>query len=107
MASLGEKEIRPGETVNFAADWTDWLDTDRDATADDTIASSTWSVISGGGGLTVGATTQDANNLISTAAFTCAATVPVGHVFGIRNEMTTTTSTETFRREGILRVVAG
>ncbi len=105
--SLGEKEIRRGETVNFAADWTDWLDTDRDATADDTISSSTWSVVAGGGGVTVGSTSEDGNSLISTAAFTCAATVPVGHVFTVRNVMTTTTSAETFRREGTLRVVAG
>ena len=101
--SLGIKDIRPGEAVNFAADWSDWLDTDRDGTEDDTISTSSWSDVNSDGGLTVGSTTD--TDTVSTATFTCAATTPVGHVFTIKNTMTTTTSGETFIRTGQLRVV--
>ena len=105
--SLGTKPIRIGEVVNFAADWTDWLDTDRDASADDTLATATWSVVGGGSGLTVGATSLDAANLVATAAFTCASTVTVGTLYTVRCEVTTNTGSETFRREGTLKVVDG
>ena len=99
---LGEKAILAGEVVNFAVDWTDWLDTTRDGTADTTLSSATWSVVGATSGLTVGNTTNASE--VSTAAFTCAADIPVGTVFQIKNAMTDSDS-QTFIALARLRVV--
>ena len=99
---LGEKPILAGEVVNFAVDWTDWLDTTRDGTADSAVSSATWTVESADAGLTVGSTTNASN--VSTAAFTCAADIPKGHTFTIKNSMDTDGS-ETFIAYATVRVV--
>ena len=99
--NLGEKPIFAGDAVNFAVDWTDWLDTDRDGTADSSLSSATWSIVNADAGLTVGSTSNSGD--VSTATFTCAAGMPVDHVFEIKNTMSTDGS-ETFIAIAYLRV---
>ncbi len=95
--SLGIKFKGPDETIHFAMDWSDWLDTDRDGTADDTIASVTWTL---GDGLTEGLNTNT-----TTVATVAVSGGTIGKTYRATCQMTTTTSGETFQRFGLIEVV--
>ncbi len=94
--SLGRKFKGPDETVNFAVDWADWLDTDRDGTADTTISTATWTAQDG---LTVGTTSE--TTTVATAAISGGS---VGQDYKVTCSIDTSGS-ETFKRFVIIHVV--
>jgi hypothetical protein len=95
--SLGTKHKGPDEAINFAVDWGDWLDTDRDGSADDTIASASWEADDG---LTVGSSSET-----TTVATVAISGGTIGSSYKLRCTITTTTSGETFERFGYVHVV--
>lgn len=96
--SLGVKYKGPNEAMNFAVDWGDWLDTDRDGTADDTVSTVSWTFDDG---LTEGSSSN--TNTVATVAVSGGS---VGQRYKVTCQITTGTSGETFERFGYIHVVA-
>lgn len=95
--SLGVKYKGPNEAINFAVDWSDWLDTDRDGTADDNIASASWSVDDG---ITLG--TQSATSTVATAKISGGT---AGQRYKATCQIVTSATGETFERFCYIHVV--
>lgn len=87
----------PNETVNYAMDWSDWLDTDRDGTVDDTISTVTWTLDTG--------LTEGLNTNTTTVATVSVSGGKVGGVYKATCQITTVTNGETFERFGEIHVV--